>query len=852
MEATVEETPQEAVVEGMTRRQGSVNLPTTPMARSGITFPLGFSVQEQELWFEAEEKASALSLQAVEIIKRGDTKVRHFFEMEVAKNKAIREHLQHRLEELSKRAERGYWKGAVLATPIQKQHSVAAFAVEEEDEMLLTDLSGLPQTAVPETPTVERKSDASRNTGTVPRGLPHFRGAGKDGIQDPTEFIERFETVCEPYSLDDSQLLRILPVCLDQVDGAWYRQWRKDNSKADWKAARQAFLAHFRHPNELVVLQTQIRALKMESLGVQRYSDQFRRLMLQLGWTSTTPEAVFQYKQGLTQSMLDRLSGAEASWELGSEPGKPRTITVDALVTMALRIEADRALDSVGEVSKTTRSVGSSHAENSRRETRECRYCHKYGHLERDCRKKMADERARVLSTRSSTSTAPATARTSAAATVTCFNCGEPGHYSNKCPRRKMSQDPAMKAATPSVKKAQVADDDISGKRVSASDPEMKTECSDEASATSANKQTACLTTPCILEGQKVMAFVDGGATTSFVDHQWTLKNNIAITPRSGSLTQFIDSSAVPRIGVAQGLCLENGKSLLRVDLEVADLSGSEEVIISIDLFEPLGYAINGVPFSWPSHEDSILADKTKKTVATVEMPPGVGEDGIADEWREIIARNQSISVFDLNAIPNSELHLPTGNNAPVYIRQYPIPEGLRAGVTERVELWKANGWVVPAPPGCQWNSPILAAKKTAKEVGEPDDIRVCIDSRALNERLINDPDSQLPLVHEIIDHLGPFQWITTLDLADSYHQFLIAEEDQEKLAFTWNGEQLMWRVAPFGVKTMPAHMQHQMEELLKPLKRTPFVDDLVIASRTAEDHKRDVLQVLEQLTNKG
>ena len=99
---------------------------------------------------------------------------------------------------------------------------------------------------------------------------------------------------------------------------------------------------------------------------------------------------------------------------------------------------------------------------------------------------------------------------------------------------------------------------------------------------------------------------------------------------------------------------------------------------------------------------------------------------------------------------------------------------------------------------------------------------------------------------------MGPFDWITTLDLADSYHQFAIAEEDQEKLAFTWNGEHLMWRVAPFGVKTMPAHMQHQMEELLKRVKRTPFLDDLVIASKGDSNHREDVLEVLKVLTDKG
>ena len=52
---------------------------------------------------------------------------------------------------------------------------------------------------------------------------------------------------------------------------------------------------------------------------------------------------------------------------------------------------------------------------------------------------------------------------------------------------------------------------------------------------------------------------------------------------------------------------------VLRVDLEVADLSGEEEVIIGIDLFEPLGFQILGVPFAWPSREEPTTANKRKE-----------------------------------------------------------------------------------------------------------------------------------------------------------------------------------------------------------------------------------------------
>jgi hypothetical protein len=53
-------------------------------------------------------------------------------------------------------------------------------------------------------------------------------------------------------------------------------------------------------------------------------------------------------------------------------------------------------------------------------------------------------------------------------------------------------------------------------------------------------------------------------------------------------------------MGAVESLVLENGSKRLRVDLEVADLGGDEELIIGDDLFRPLGYMIQGVPFTWP------------------------------------------------------------------------------------------------------------------------------------------------------------------------------------------------------------------------------------------------------------
>ena len=184
-----------------------------------------------------------------------------------------------------------------------------------------------------------------------------------------------------------------------------------------------------------------------------------------------------------------------------------------------------------------------------------------------------------------------------------------------------------------------------------------------------------------------------------------------------------------------------------------------------------------------------------------------------------------------------------------MWIRQYPIPEGYKLAVDMQVQQWIDNGVVEKAPADCQWNLPLLAVKKPGKS-GEPDGVRVCLDARKLNERTINMPDSSLPSLREIQDSLGQFEWISILDLADSYNQFEIRQEDRVKTAFTWNNfGQLMFRDVSFGLKIMTEHMQCHMELLLHKFRRKPFQDDIAIASESVEQHKLNVLEVLKAIT---
>jgi hypothetical protein len=102
-------------------------------------------------------------------------------------------------------------------------------------------------------------------------------------------------------------------------------------------------------------------------------------------------------------------------------------------------------------------------------------------------------------------------------------------------------------------------------------------------------------------------------------------------------------------MGAVESLVLENGSKRLRVDLEVADLGGDKELIIGDDLFRPLGYTIQGVPFTWPeiAEELSVLDASLKlenegdqelpESRKRIQFPEGVDESGRHPSWLPVL-----------------------------------------------------------------------------------------------------------------------------------------------------------------------------------------------------------------------
>ena len=106
-----------------------------------------------------------------------------------------------------------------------------------------------------------------------------------------------------------------------------------------------------------------------------------------------------------------------------------------------------------------------------------------------------------------------------------------------------------------------------------------------------------------------------------------------------------------------------------------------------------------------------------------------------------------------------------------------------------------------------------------------------------------------------ILDTLGGAQYFSTLDLASGYWQIELDPTTREKTAFTSHYGLYEFTCMPFGLCNAPATFQHLMQVVLAGLEgKTCFVyvDDILVCSKTFEEHLQHLEQVFERLRKAG
>ena len=190
------------------------------------------------------------------------------------------------------------------------------------------------------------------------------------------------------------------------------------------------------------------------------------------------------------------------------------------------------------------------------------------------------------------------------------------------------------------------------------------------------------------------------------------------------------------------------------------------------------------------------------------------------------------------------EFSIDTGESAPIKQAARRVPFSARQEIVAQLDKMKEEQVIHPSKSS--WASPVVLVRK------RDGSLRFCVDYRALNS--VTKPDVfPLPRIDDLLDKLGHSKYFTTLDLKSGYWQIKMDVTSQEKTAFVTHRGLYEFRVMPFGVKNAPAVFQRLMQNVLMDLRTDDeqefvdvYLDDIIIFSKTLEEHINHLLKVLE------
>jgi len=130
---------------------------------------------------------------------------------------------------------------------------------------------------------------------------------------------------------------------------------------------------------------------------------------------------------------------------------------------------------------------------------------------------------------------------------------------------------------------------------------------------------------------------------------------------------------------------------------------------------------------------------------------------------------------------------------------------------------------------------------------------RMCVDYRQLNNMTIKNK-YPLPRIDDLMDQLHGSSVFSKIDLRSGYHQILVKADDVQKTFFrSWYGH-YEYVVMPFGVTNASALFMDYMNKIFRPFLDkfvVAFIDDILIYSKSREEHAEHLRLVLSVLREK-
>jgi hypothetical protein len=178
----------------------------------------------------------------------------------------------------------------------------------------------------------------------------------------------------------------------------------------------------------------------------------------------------------------------------------------------------------------------------------------------------------------------------------------------------------------------------------------------------------------------------------------------------------------------------------------------------------------------------------------------------------------------------------------PISKRPYRMPVNELVELKKQIAELQSKGFIHPS--SSPWGAPVLFVEK--KDGTQ----QMCVDYRSFNEVTIK---NKYPLtrIEDLFDQMKGASVFSKVDLRSGYHQLKIRESDIPKTAFRTRYGLYEYTVMPFGLTNAPAYFMYLMNKVfMEYLDKfvVMFIYDILIFSKTEEEHEKHLRMVLEKL----
>ena len=190
------------------------------------------------------------------------------------------------------------------------------------------------------------------------------------------------------------------------------------------------------------------------------------------------------------------------------------------------------------------------------------------------------------------------------------------------------------------------------------------------------------------------------------------------------------------------------------------------------------------------------------------------------DRLREILMKGSyATHKNDVGKVDPKYTHTIRGR-VPERQAQHRVDPRCKAELTRTIEELEQLG-VLKRLDSALTNTPVLGVPK-------PDGtFRLVHNLIALNARSCSDTRTMINIA-QTTRNLPNKRWKSSLDLKNGFWAIKMDEISTQKTAFTWNGVSYGWTVLPQGYKNSPNVFQGVMEDILKGLEVTMYIDGVL------------------------